>query len=101
MDIKETCEVCRCVSNLGAVAPHHLIPKSVTKQAGVPESAAISLCGNCHFELHTWYRTKVTDMVYDPKTKRFRAKSWDEKVRDYESAFKGFKKYKDEQRKIR
>jgi len=99
MDIKETCEVCGYVSHLGAVSQHHLIPKSVTKEAGVPESATVSLCCNCHFELHTWYRMKVADMVYDPETKRFKAGSWDERVKDYESAFRDFKKYKDEQRK--
>ena len=101
MDIEESCKVCGYVSHLGAVAQHHLIPNSITKQAGMPEPAMTSLCCNCHLELHTWYRTKVMDMVYDPETKRFRAKSWDEKVKDYESAFNEFRKYKDEQRKIR
>jgi hypothetical protein len=98
-DVRGACKVCGYVSNLGAVAQHHIIPKDVTKQAGMPESATVNLCCNCHFELYTWYRTKVTDMVYDPETKRFRYKSWDEKVKDYESAFNEFRKYKDEQKK--
>ncbi len=98
---KETCEFCGCRSELGTIEKHYIVPTKVTEQAGMPESAKISLCCNCHFELHTWYRTKVMDMVYDPETKRFRAKSWDEEVKDYESAFNEFRKYKDEQRKTR
>jgi len=101
MDVGETCEACGYVSHLGAVARHHLIPQSVTKQAGMPESATVSLCCNCHFELHTWYRIKNVDMVYDPAAMRFRAKTWNEMVKEYESAFRAFKKYKGEQRKIR
>ena len=94
MNIEEACEICRYVSQLGDVAPHHIIPKSVTKEASMPESATISLCCNCHFELHAWYRAKVTDVVFEPKTKRFRTKSWDEKFKDYESAFNDFRQYK-------
>ena len=100
-DIKEACEVCGYVSHLGAVAQHHLIPKDVTEQAGMPKSETVSLCCNCHFELYGWYRMKVADMVYDTATKRFGAKSWDEKVKDYKFAFKAFREYKDKQRKIR
>ena len=100
-DIGETCEVCEYVSHLGAVAQHHLIPKGVTEQAGMPKSEAVSLCCNCHFELHTWYRMKVADVVYDPALKRFRAKSGDEMVKDYRFAFRSFMEYKNEQRKIR
>ena len=98
-DIEGTCEACGYVSRLGAVAHHHLIPESVTKQAGMPESATVSLCCNCHFELNSWYKTKVTDVAYDSETKRFKGKPWEEKVKDYEHAFNEFKKYKDEQKK--
>ena len=99
VDRDEACAVCGYVSNLGAVAQHHLIPGSVTKEAGVPESETMNLCCNCHYELHAWFRMKVANMTYDPHTKRFRDKSWHERVRDYESAFNSFKKYKNEQRK--
>jgi len=101
MDREKICEFCGYVSYLGAVAQHHIIPKNVTKQASMPESATVILCNNCHFELHTWYRTKVAEMAYDSKAKRFKAKPRDEKVKDYESAFRSFKKYKDEQREKR
>ena len=99
MDKEKTCKVCGYVSNLGSVAQQHIIPKDVTKQANMPDSATVNLCCNCHFELYTWYRMKVTDIAYDPDTKRFQTKSWEEKVKDYESAFNEFRKYKDEQRK--
>ena len=99
VDREEACAVCRYVSNLEAVALHHLIPKSVTEEAGVPESATVNLCRNCHYELHSWYRAKVSDVAYDPDTKRFRDRSWDEVAKDYESAFNSFKKYKSEQKR--
>ena len=99
--VNETCEVCGYVSNTGAVAQHHLIPKSVTEQAGVPDSAMVNLCRKCHSELHNWYKMKVAEAVYDQKTKRFQAKSWNEMVKDYQSAFNDFKKYKEEQKRVR
>ena len=80
-NIGEACEVCGYVSHLGAVARHHLIPKDVTEQAGMPKSETVSLCCNCHFELYAWYRMKVADMFYDTATKRFRAKSWDKRLK--------------------
>jgi len=95
----EACAVCGYVSNLGAVAQHHLIPKGVTGEAGMPDSATVKLCCNCHYELNSWYEAKVSDVAYDPKIKRFRGKSWDEVVRDYESALASFKQYKSGQRK--
>lgn len=100
MNVGEACEVCGYVSHLGAVAKHHLIPKNVTEEAGIPKSGTVNLCCNCHFELHAWYRMKVTDTVYDPGAKRFTDKSWDEKVKEYKSVFRAFKQYKQEQRRI-
>jgi len=73
-DVRGACKVCGYVSHLGAVAQHHIIPRDVTKQAGMPESATVNLCCNCHFELY-------------------------EKIKDYESAFNEFRKYRDEQKK--
>jgi len=98
-DARGVCKVCGYVSHLGAVAQHHIIPKDVTQEAKMPESATVNLCCNCHSELYTWYKTKVTDVVYDTETKRFKGKPWEERVKDYEHAFNEFKKYKDEQKK--
>jgi len=60
----------------------------------MPESQAVRLCHNCHQEVHTWYLTKATEVAYGAETKRFRAKSWLELVREYQSAFDSFAKYK-------
>ena len=98
---EETCEACGYASHLGAVAQHHLIPKSVTQQAGMPDSPMVDLCNNCHFELHNWYKMKVTNILYDSRAKEFRDRSREEKIKEYESAFRTFKKYKHERRKIR
>ena len=92
--VEETCKACGYVSHLGAVARHHVVPKNVTMEAGMPDSATVSLCNNCRTELDRWYRMKVADTVYDHVTKRFIDKSWEDKVKDYESAFKGFIAYK-------
>ena len=100
MDVKEACEICGYVSDLGTISQHHVIPKIITERAGIPEPVMISLCPNCHFELNAWYKTKVTDIVYDPETKRFRSLSWDEMIKEHRSAFNDFRKYKDKQRKI-
>ena len=99
MDVANTCEVCGYTSNLGAVAKHYPIPKSVTEQADTPDYVTVSLCCNCHFELNTWYKMKVLDMVYDAGTKKISDVSWDKKVKEYNAAFRNFKKYIDEQRK--
>ena len=93
------CAVCGYVSNLGAVVRHHLIPRGVTREAGMPDSAAMNLCCNCHYELNSWYEAKVSGVAYDPAIKRFRGKSWDEVTKDYESAFNSFRKYKQERRR--
>ena len=96
---KGTCELCGCRIRLGAVEQHHVVPTNITEQAGMPESQILILCGNCHREAHTWYSTKVADMTYDSKTKLFRAKSCLEMVKEYQSVFSSFAKYKKEQRK--
>lgn len=91
---KERCELCGCRIELGSIERHHVVPTMVTEQAGLPESRTLRLCSNCHREAHTWYSAKVSDMAYEPETKRFRAKSWVEMVKEYNSAFNSFTKYK-------
>jgi len=95
---KETCEFCGCRSELGTIEKHHIVPTRVTEQAGVPESATIVLCSNCHREVHTWYSENVFDMAYDPAVKRFRQKSPVEMVKEYEAAHRVFAAYKKGQR---
>ena len=90
----ETCELCGFVSKLWAIETHHIVPKELTLQAGMPDSATVTLCNNCHREVHTWYSKKVFDMTYDTTTKRFRPKSLVEMVKEYEAAYRVFAKYK-------
>ncbi len=90
---EESCELCGYKGQPSAIEIHHIVPKKFTEQAGMPESQTISLCGNCHREVHTWCSAKVSDVVYDIKTKGFRERSWLEMVREYQSAFGSFVKY--------
>ena len=96
---KETCEVCGCESELGVTEKHNVVPTEVTKQARIPESKIVRVCPNCHQELNRWYSTRVTDMAYNPAAKQFRAKSGLEMVKEYQSAFNSFVKYKKEQKR--
>jgi predicted HNH restriction endonuclease len=91
---KKTCEICGKAIESGFVETHHVVPVEVTTKAGVPDSRVVTLCGDCHQEVHRWYSGKVTDMAYDPRTLKFRAKSWPEMVKEYESAYDSFVRYK-------
>ena len=92
--IPENCEVCGYQSQLGAIERHHIVPADVVKQAGVANWQAVRLCCNCHKEVHTWYSSRVSNMAYDPKSKKFRARSWLEIIDEYKSAYTSFVTYK-------
>ena len=94
----ETCELCGHVSQLWALETHHIIPKELTSQAGIPDSVTATLCSNCHREVHTWYSKKVLDVTYDSATKRFKPKTFAKMVKEYEAAYKLFAQYKRGQR---
>ena len=96
----ETCELCGgYVRQLKAIETHHIVPKELTSQAEVPDSATVTLCSNCHREVHTWYTKKIFDQTYDSMTKRFKPKSLVEMVKEYETAYRVFAKYKRGQRR--
>jgi len=95
----ETCELCGHTGKRWAVATHHIVPKDFTSGAGMPDSATVALCRNCHEEMHTWYSKKVFDSTYDTGLKRFRPRSSVEMVKEYESAYRVFAEYKRGQRK--
>ncbi len=90
----EACELCGNVSQLGATLVRHIVPREVTEQAGMPDSATVNLCSNCQKELDTWYSKKVFDMAYNPETKRFSPKSPAEMVKEYEAVCRAFAEYK-------
>ena len=95
----ETCELCGNAGKLGAIETHHIVPKELTSQAETPDSATVTLCSNCHKEVHTWYSKKVFDMTYDTAAKRFRPRSLVEMVKEYEVAYRLFAEYKKGQQK--
>ena len=92
----ETCELCGYQSQLVAMEKHHIVPTDITEHSGMPASQAVRLCCNCHREVHTWYPMKVRDMAYDSRAKQFRPKSGLEMVKEYQTAFNSFVKYKKE-----
>ena len=96
---KETCELCGYVSQLWPIETHHIVPTELTSQAGIPDSASVLLCNNCHREVHNWYSKKVFDMTYDTMTKQFRPKSLAEMLKEYETAYRLFAEYKKRQQK--
>jgi len=91
---KETCKVCNSVVDPDTMEKHHIVPRDVTDEAGIPESQTVRLCTDCHEEVHTWYTARVRHTEYDPDTKRFRTKSSLEMVREYQAAFSAFVNYK-------
>ena len=91
---KGTCELCGCNSGLEIVEKHHIVPLEITEMAGIPESKVVELCRSCLRELNRWCSFKVVDMAYDTEIKRFRAKSWLEMVKEYETAYRSFAEYK-------
>jgi len=96
---RESCELCGHRREPGLMEKFHIIPTEVTELAQVPESRIITLCPDCHRELNKWYSTRVADTGFDTATKRFRPKTPQEMVREYEFAFNIFEKYKRERKK--
>ena len=96
---EDTCELCGYRSDLGAVGKHYIVPTKFTEQAGMRRSQILRLCRNCQQELDTWYSREIARIAYDPRTKQFRTKSSLEVVKEYQSVFGDFAKYKKEQRK--
>jgi len=96
---EDTCELCGYESNLGAIDKRYIVPIELTEQAGVSRSQILRLCQNCNRELDIWYSSKIAHNFYDSSEKRFTPKSSVETVKEYQSAFKAFIKYKKEKRK--
>ena len=91
---KENCEICGRRIELGTIERHHVVPTEVTEQAGLPESETLRSCSNCYQEVCAWYSAKVSGVVYDTGSQRFERKSQLEMIKEYESAFNNFMKYK-------
>ncbi|UCB42808.1 MAG: hypothetical protein JSV77_10225 [Dehalococcoidales bacterium] len=91
---KKTCQVCKNHVDPEDIEEHHIVPKNLTDDAGIPESQTIQLCTNCHPEIHTWYTAKARHTEYDADARRFRTKSSLEMVKEYQTVFNDFVKYK-------
>lgn len=91
---KVTCKVCSNDVDPDAIEEHHIVPKDITKEAGIPESQTMHLCADCHEDVHTWYTARVRHTEYDPDARQFRNKSYLEMVSEYQLAFSAFVKYK-------
>jgi len=96
---EDTCELCGYRSDLGAIGKRYIVPTKLTEQAGIQRSQILRLCRNCNKELDTWYSSKIARNSYDSSEKRFTPKSSIETIKEYQSAFKAFIKYKKEKRK--
>jgi len=90
----ERCELCGDTGQLWSIETHHIVPQELTSPAGMPDSATVRLCPNCHQEVHTWYAKKVFDQTYDTMNQRFEPKPLVEMAKEYEAAYKVFAEYK-------
>lgn len=97
---KEKCELCANRIEPRYIERCHVVPTQVTEQTGLLESQILRLCSHCHREIQEWYSAQVSDMIYDPNTGRFRNRSCFEMVKEYESAFNSFMKYRVKQPKL-
>ena len=98
--VKGTCEVCGYQSQRGDIKKYHIVPSEVMRKVGKLRPRIIVLCNNCHEELDKLCPKLVADITYDTRIKRFRAKSPQEMVKEYEIAYQRFAQYKKEQQKI-
>lgn len=97
---KDRCEICGYEDELGTIKKYHVFPQEIMEQAGRKRSKITRLCPNCQQELNKWYLTNVAHMTYDNGMKRFRAKSPQEMLKEYERAYQWFARHKKEQQKI-
>jgi len=97
---KKACELCRCEVEPESIERHYIVPREITEQAGVRRSKIVRLCPDCREELQRWYAAKVADMTYDTEIKRFRGRSPLEMVKEYETAYQRFVRYKKGQQRI-
>jgi len=97
---KDRCEICGYEDEPGTLKKYHVIPQEIMEQAGIKRTKIRKLCQNCQDELNKWYSTNISDITYDTGIQRFRTKSPQEMLREYEVAYQAFTRYKKEQQKI-
>ena len=91
---KYTCELCGQEARPDTLENHPIVPGEIIEQAGVQGPGTVKLCVNCRRELDRWYSKKVSSMTYDESRRGFREKTPPEMVREYETAYRLFARYK-------
>ena len=91
---KDACDLCGREIEPESIVIHNIIPHEFTEQSPMPDSRTVNLCANCHNEVEAWYLKRVSSVSYDWRSKRFRPKSPTEMVKEYETAYIAFVKYK-------
>jgi hypothetical protein len=89
-----SCDICGKSITLGTAHIRLIVPIEITKQARLPDSRNIALCSQCDSELSSWYAKNVSNIVYDPETKRFERKSPVKIVREYVISYQAFANYR-------
>ena len=91
---EKTCQICGCEMRPESKERYPVVPAEIIEQAGIQRSKTVRLCPVCRGELERWYEIEVADMTYDTALKRFAGKSPPEMVKEYETAYKRFLRYK-------
>jgi hypothetical protein len=97
---KSHCQLCGCEMEPKAIERYHIVPREIMEEAGGQRLKTLRLCHSCREELERWYATKVADVTYDTLTKRFRSRSPQEMVKEYETAYKQFALHKKGQQRL-
>ena len=96
---KSMCEVCGYQSHRRDIKKYHIVPSVIMREVGEMRSIKIALCNNCHEEFDELCSKVIADMTYDTSVKRFKPKSPQEMVKEYEIAYQRFSRYKKGQQK--
>jgi predicted HNH restriction endonuclease len=92
-----TCQLCGSEVDSRYIEKHYVVPKEIMEQARIRRAKIIRLCPNCSAELRNWYNAKIATTTYDAQIKQFRQKLPTEMVKEYESAYSRFARYKKSQ----
>jgi len=93
------CVTCGYKGKARAIVAHHIIPEEIAEQAEISGPGAVSMCANCLAEVAAWYPRKVSSLVFDTGTRRFRPRTPAEMVTEYEAAYSAFVEYKKREQK--
>ena len=91
---KQHCEFCKCILHENNSILHHIVPEEIAKQAGLHDLKTVRLCLHCCNEVMAWYNERVSSNTYDWMAKHFVPKSAIEMVKEYETAYEAFIKYR-------